>query len=70
MTAALVIVFMLTEGERAESPSLRTLSGTVYTCSLHAFSLVGQLSDREKPVLRIQNTFETNLNPIAQTTYV
>ncbi len=70
MTAALVIAHMLTEGERAESPSLRTFSGPVYTCSLHAFSLVGQLSDREKPVLRIRNAFETDLNPIAQTTYV
>ncbi len=48
MTAALVIACMLTEGERAESPSPRTLSGPVYTCSLHAFSLVGQLSDRER----------------------
>ncbi len=46
MTAALVIVRMLTEGERAESPS--PLSGPVYTWSLHAFSLIGQLSDREK----------------------
>ncbi len=48
MTAALVIARMLTEGERAESTSPRTLSGPVYTWSLHAFSLVGQLSDREK----------------------
>ncbi len=48
MTAALVIARMLTEGERADRPSTRTLSGLVNTCSLHAFSLVGQLSDREK----------------------
>ncbi len=48
MTAALVIARMLTEGERSESPSPCTLSGPVYTWSLHAFSLVGQLSDREK----------------------
>ncbi len=44
MTAALVMARMLTEGERAESPSPRTFSGPVYTCSLHAFSLVGQLT--------------------------
>ncbi len=30
MTAAFVIVRMLTEGERAESPSPHTLSGPVY----------------------------------------
>ncbi len=49
MTAALVIACMLTEGERAESPSPRTLSLACLHCwSLHAFSLVGQLSDREK----------------------
>ncbi len=34
--------------ESREPFPTHTLSRPVYTCSLHAFSLVGQLSDREK----------------------
>ncbi len=68
MTAALVIACMLTEGESTESPSPRTLSGPVYTWS--RFLWLDSYPIMKRPVLRIRYTFETNLNLIAQTTYV
>ncbi len=60
MTVALVIAHMLMEGERAESPSPHTLSGHVYTWSLHVFSLVGQLSDRENSSPPNSNRFKSD----------
>ncbi len=66
MTVALVIARMLTEGERAESPSPRTLSGPVY-CHFMRFLWMDSYPIVNRPVLRIQNAFETDLNPTAQT---
>ncbi len=45
--ALLVIARMLTE-DKEQRALPRALSGPIYSWSLHAFSLVGQLSDREK----------------------
>ncbi len=68
MSSALVVACMLTEGERAE---IRALSLGLFTPG-HIMRLLWSDSSPivKRPVLRILNAFETDLNLIAQTAYV
>ncbi len=69
MTAALVIACMLTEGEKEQRGLLHALSlgGRFTPGHFMCFLWSDSYPIMKRPVLQIQNAFETDLNKIAQT---